>query len=106
MLRRIFTLLIAIHIADRAQLQYDDTCREDSFHVWVEQTCPYSLKADMRGRQFSSMLIVGFCSGVTHSFIHLFIYLHSMGPHMAGRPVDIEIVKDSRTNPINYINKN
>jgi hypothetical protein len=45
MLRRIFTLLIVIHIAGRAQLQYDGTCTEDSFHVWVEQMCPYSLKA-------------------------------------------------------------
>jgi hypothetical protein len=26
-------------------------------------------------------------------FIHSFIHLHSMDPYMAGRPVDIEIVK-------------
>jgi hypothetical protein len=40
-----------------------------------------------------------------HSFI-LFIYLHSMDPCMAGRLVDIEIVKDNKTSPINYIDKN
>jgi hypothetical protein len=35
-----------------------------------------------------------------------FIYLHSTDPYMTGRPVDIEIVKDNRRSPINYVNKN
>jgi hypothetical protein len=34
------------------------------------------------------------------------IHLHSMDPYMAGRPVDIEIGKDNKTSPINYIDKN
>jgi hypothetical protein len=35
-----------------------------------------------------------------------FLYLHSMDPYMAGRPVDIEIVKDNKTSLLNYIDKN
>jgi hypothetical protein len=39
-------------------------------------------------------------------FIHSFIHLHSMNLYMTGRPVDIDIVNDSKTNHINYVNKN
>lgn len=37
---------------------------------------------------------------------YVFIHLHSMDPHMAGRPLDTEIVKNNKTSPIKYINKN
>jgi hypothetical protein len=45
----------------RTRLECDGTYAEDSFHIWAEQTSPYSLTADMRVRQFSSLLAAGFC---------------------------------------------
>jgi hypothetical protein len=42
---------------------------QTTFCVWVERTNPYFLTADMRGREFSSLMAAGFCVGVAHNGI-------------------------------------
>jgi hypothetical protein len=54
---------------------------------------------ELHPRRLLSTSVCSQCCGNRKSHeIHSFIYLRSIDPYMAGRPVDIEIVSDKRTN--------
>jgi hypothetical protein len=55
----------------RARLLCDVTCAEDSFLVSAERTSAYSFTANVRDRQFISLLVAGVCLGMACSWITL-----------------------------------